>query len=393
MALPKHFVQNFEFVYPKEEMEFLQRKDRPKTHTYWILKNEVKPVDLYCYLYARFGMPNGIQNFLRRPDTTDNLIHWEWIVRSEVGFVRFQGYNFRTEIWIPGDPFKESDKEEFISLLKADFSNIGEKMGAVRKSLEHWVEFINPYKRIKRSVTDLFKELESLGIDEGDSVPDMHEMPDLAKFEENWKANADKYTKALGLCFGIRSMLPVMAESFVNLLLYILMKPNLKQDERLRENTVRQQIDIRIRSLSHNCKGFAQDVDYRHQACTDFHRLINERNDLLHGNVVLEKLQFNELYFNNTVPVFTHYPSMWERSFGVTKKAVGLDRVYDEFKIVKSFVEYIISCLEEEHRNFVEMAIDKYDLGYCLDDGRLGVLFPDHLVDFITGPRESEESA
>lgn len=37
----------------------------------------------------------------------------------------------------------------------------------------------------------------------------------------------------------MRSMLPVMAEAFVNLLMYLLMKPTLKKDDRLRENIIR----------------------------------------------------------------------------------------------------------------------------------------------------------
>ena len=57
------------------------------------------------------------------------------------------------------------------------------------------------------------------------------------------------YSRATGLCFGVRSMLPVMAEAFVNILLYMLMKPALKKDDRLRENLFRQSIDIRIKSL------------------------------------------------------------------------------------------------------------------------------------------------
>ena len=26
---------------------------------HWILKNEIKPVDLYCYLYAKYGSPKA----------------------------------------------------------------------------------------------------------------------------------------------------------------------------------------------------------------------------------------------------------------------------------------------------------------------------------------------
>ena len=383
MALPKDFIQSLVSVSLEEEMKSSFKEDRPKIHYYCcILRNEIKPVDLYCYLYARFGEPNGLQNFLRRPDTSDNLIHWEWTVQSELGFIRFQGHNFRTEIWIPSILFRESDKEELISQIKADFPNVGRKMGDIRKSFEHWIEFTNPYKSIKQSVDNLFKELDELGIGErNDAICDIYEMRDISVFEQNLKANVLKYSKALGICFGIRSMLPIMAESFVNLLLYVLMKPKLKQDERIRESILRQQIDIRIRTLSHNCIGFSKDVNFNEPVCRNFHSLMNGRNNLLHGNIAPEESQFNELYFNKNVPIFTNYISMWERSVGFTKMAIGLDRVYKEFDTVNTFVDYLNSCLDEKHRELVKMASERSSLGYCKDDGRLGVLFPVHVVD------------
>jgi len=46
-------------------------------HRVWIFRNELRPSDLFCYLGARFGKPNGFQNYLRS-DSSDNLIHWEW---------------------------------------------------------------------------------------------------------------------------------------------------------------------------------------------------------------------------------------------------------------------------------------------------------------------------
>lgn len=52
-------------------------------------------------------------------------------------------------------------------------------------------------------------------------------------------------------------MLPVMAESFVNFLLFILAKPEIKSNDRLYQTTLRQPIDIRVQSLHLNCNGFS----------------------------------------------------------------------------------------------------------------------------------------
>ena len=383
MSLTPEFVEQLEFVHPRDIFNLLRQTNRHRTTTLWILKNEIRPVDLYCYLYARFGRPNGIQNFLR-DDHSANLIHWEWFLRSGSGSISILGMNFRTEIWISStEELNDSDKDAFIRQIKSHFPTHGAEMSKVRKSLEHWIEFVNPYERIRHAVTRLLDDLASLDLDANrDRIPDLWEQKSPEELKDTWEVQAEKYSRAIGLCFGVRSMLPVMAEAFVNLLLYILMKQNLKKDARLSENIIRQPIDVRIRSLSNNCIGFKQHVDYDNDICKRYSTLVNERNDLLHGNVVIDKLRFNDLYFNGRVPVFIQYSSMWERSYGVAHRSVGLDKIKEELTVVDDLIEYLLSCLDDNYRDKVRAISDKFDLGVCLDDGRLGILFPDWVVDF-----------
>ncbi len=387
MKLDADFVRELETIHPKELMEQLQLDDRPHFDTYWTLKNEIKPADLYCYLYARFGPPNGMQSFLRG-NHSGNLIHWEWALRSQERIMLSQGHNFRTEIWLSGKEPPPESQETLISALKITFATYGSEMSKVRNTLEHWIEFVNPYQRIRRSIESLTKELEALDVGE-----DLKDKKDLRDYEspqawtEDWKRQASKFSRATGLCFGIRSMLPVMAEAFVNLLLYMLMKPALKKDDRLRENIIRQPIDVRIKSLSHNCRGFKNDIDYSDEACRRFHSLVNERNDLLHGNVVVEKLKFNEIYFNGRVPVFQSYSTMWDRAFGIAQESVGLELLKQERETVENLIKYIISCMDDEIQEQVKIFSERHELGMCLDDGRLGVLFSGQLVDMQVGTK------
>ncbi|AAM35041.1 hypothetical protein H8Z72_00790 [Xanthomonas citri pv. citri] len=387
MKIESEFVEQLSSVHPRDLIEILQSEDRPHFDNHWKIFNEIKPGDLYCYLYGRFGPPNGIQNFLRG-DHSENLIHWEWALASQGRIILVQGHNFRTEIWVSGDDLGAEALDQLVVCVKDDFPKHGQAMGKVRKTLEHWVEFINPYHRIRSSVECLMSEIEALDVEEKTSqLGGFGEYESPEQWANEWERQAEIVAKATGLCFGARAMLPVMAEAFVNLLMYLLMKPNLKQDDRLRENLIRQPIDVRIKSLAHNCVGFQSEIDYSHESCRRYHSMVNERNDLLHGNVVIEKLRFNELHFNGRVPVFGSYASMWERAFGVAKRSVGLEVLRDERQVVEGFVEYVISRLNEKRQEQVRIFCARRDLGICLDDGRLGVLFSGQLVDMAPGPR------
>ncbi len=358
----------------------LQKKNRSPRVTCLALRNEIAPSDLYCYLHARFGPPNGPQNFLRN-DSSDNLVHWEWMLRAGAGWILFQGMNFRTTVMLLDVlDIGQADMPYLAAQIKADFGRHGKQMAELRKSLEDWTEFINPYQRIRSSVSSLRRELLALNLQpENEAIPDITSAQQV--LDTDWSEISARYSKGLGLCFGIRSMLPVMAEAFVNLLLFALMRPELKSDERLRDNAIRQPIDVRIKTLSMTCIGFESQIDYKHAAFKAYHTLVNERNDLLHGNVVLDKLKFNEVYFNGRVPVFKHYRSLWERTVGVDIQAVGLDRLAHEIQVVDELIAQLKRHLDSKTLQFIEQVSAERDLALDAGRGIFGVLFSRRLVD------------
>ena len=175
MELSPEFIKRLAFVHPKDYISIIEGEDsRPHVNTRWELVNEIRPVDLYCYLGARFGQPNGLQNFLRN-DSSDNLIHWEWVLRTvDDRYVTIQGQNFRTEVWISGSPLDERQKDYFVELIKSDFPSHGAGMKKVRDSLEHWTEFVNPYQRVRGSIMRLKDDVDALRLDaEKDALPNL----------------------------------------------------------------------------------------------------------------------------------------------------------------------------------------------------------------------------
>jgi hypothetical protein len=290
-------------------------------------------------------------------------------------------------VWFIGPLQLESDDcDDFVRQVKADFAAFGPDIAVARKALEPWLEFVNPYQRLRRSVSKLAEELRSLQLDEIADLPNVLDQEDREGAQQRWNDAVCKCTLGFGLCFGIRSMLPVMAESFVNMIIFVLMKPEIKSDKRLKEEAFKRHIDIRVKTLSFNCNGFKQPIDYSNEICARYHSVVNERNDLLHGNVDPKKLQFNEVYFQGTVPVFKEYRTMWQRSLGIERQAVGVDKVFEEMSVIEDFIAYVLSCLDDDTRPNIEYMLRRMELGLNTRDDRLGVLFSDRLVDSKAAP-------
>lgn len=379
--LPDDFVASWTCPPTREVVEFVT-KLRPEGQPARLITivNEIRPVDLYCYLFARFGPPNGIQNLLRH-DHSDNLVHWDWTLLCNGSMLAFWGGNFRTELWVRGDtPLIPEAMVELVSQLRADFKGYGPRMSDAKKQLERWTEFVNPHWRLKRAIERLLADLGTLNL-ESDLSTGFSTPLTASTDVEGWNEITTSHNKAFGLCFGIRSMLPVLAEAFVNLLIFVFVRQDIRKDSRLYDNFIRQPIDVRVKTLHINCIGFAKPVDYSNDACRHFHSLINERNDLLHGNVSPAKQSFNEVYFQGNVPIFKEYRSLWERTVAVDRQAVGQDRLKDEIATVGAFTEYLLSCLGSKEAENFRMISDKRDLASKDENGRLGVLFSDRLVD------------
>src|ERR1700741_2926043 len=67
----------------KEEFRAFMRADAQERRRRSLLavRHHLSPVDVYCYLKARFGEPNGFQNRLRK-DTSDNWVHWDYYLKA-----------------------------------------------------------------------------------------------------------------------------------------------------------------------------------------------------------------------------------------------------------------------------------------------------------------------
>jgi hypothetical protein len=364
-------------------LELVTKGKMPKGGGNWMIENEIRPSDLYCYLYVKFGVPNGLQNLLRN-DSSDNLIHWEWTLAHEKGIVDIMGLNMRTEVRVVGSwDFPNCSRQEFIDSIKKDLGNFGKKMSEFRAAvLEDWEVISNPYRQLRDSIRELHRNLDALGIAPKVEMPPMRAGPDAQQLKQHWSDMIGKYNQGVGLSMAIRAMTPVLAESFINVLIFILCRPDIKNNDRLYQNFIRCNIDVKVQSLHINCGGFKRPVDWSSEACRKYNSVINERNDMLHGNVVVEKLKFSEIFFKGKVPVFKKYESMWQRSMGVSIDAAGIDKVAPDLKAVNEFIVYVLSCIRDDLVESLKILVNRRDIGINKKTNRLAALLPESVADF-----------
>ena len=71
-----------EMVAYYESMKEKNGKKSKKRSAFLVVRSRLRPFDVYSYLRARFGIPNGFQNMLRKDDS-DNWIHWDFNLKAD----------------------------------------------------------------------------------------------------------------------------------------------------------------------------------------------------------------------------------------------------------------------------------------------------------------------
>lgn len=344
--------------------------------------SQISPLKLYKYLKARFGPPNGLIMALKNP-SSDNLIHWHYSLQSYQGTIDFLGKTSGLEILIKSETDKlfQSDWERLVKILNAEFKNMGKEMSSVQNDFEHWKLFINPFCRIEQILQDCINKLERIKVKEVSTKKTSSE-EEINKYQKELNKWVDDTFKIASLGTIIRMLTPVMAEAFINLIILVFRKDEYKSDERLYESLLRQQIDVRIKTLHLHCICFPSQIDCNTEAFKHFHTLMNKRNDFLHGNVDPYKLIVEDVWFDQKIiPLF-------ERDEGIIKKMtrnyctnVEPEKALSDFNTVSNLIELILMAMDRESLMFFVQLMSDRMPGINKKNNRLGILFPQHLVE------------
>jgi hypothetical protein len=138
-----------------EVVEFLSASKKPNERIRETLavRAKLKPIDVYAYLRARFGQPNGFQNILRKDDS-DNIVHWDFQLKAENEDVYICGYLREVHLTV-SEKLTDEEWKELINAIKADFSRVAKDKSAIVKSFEKYILFQNKYAAIANLCADL----------------------------------------------------------------------------------------------------------------------------------------------------------------------------------------------------------------------------------------------
>lgn len=344
----------------------------------------LSPLTLYCYLKARFGVPNGLQMLFKNHESSDNLIHWHYTIRAGEEKLDIVGHTTRVEYFaLSQNKLSESDWVALLNAIKSDFKRVGKEISNIQRSLEQWTLFINPYRRLRYIVEGKLFRLKQLELDKLEPVGAISNNYDRDEFTSKLKNYISAHIEAASLTSTIRMSAPVLAESFVNLLIFLTVKPEVKGDDRIYNDFIQKHIDIRLKSLPLYCDGFLSKPDDTTEQVKQFRRLMDRRNFVLHGNFDPNTLAVGDVWFDHLTPLFKEERMFFERVTEHSLTHIEPEEALKDMTIVDDFISYLLGLLDEETKLKVLSFKDHATPGWLKSKSRIGRLFPDHFAEMM----------
>ncbi len=373
-------VKHWRAVARQDAIAQIRREQRYAITSQRLHAGEVSPISLYCYLKTRFGKPNGEVMALRSKGS-DNLLQWHYKLASNAFVLDVLGTNAGLQFIAHGTaPVAADAWLQMFRELEAEFAAMGANMGAARRGLEKWVLFVNPFQRLEHAVATLETELKALDTTPPIWPPGPSEA-EAAEYLESLRNYSEASIRATTTGFCLCLLAPIYAESFVNFVLYFFPKGAMTDsDEKYRE-VVRLPVRERVLSLPSNSQGFAAPLDDDAVEYREFLRLMNGRNDLVHGNCDPARLKVGDLFFDGTIPLWQHDGSTIVRLLQQSMKHVAKDDALKDVESVRAFIRWVLRSMEPRWSDQLRQLMVSKHLGVRGDTGRVGILLPNNVYE------------
>lgn len=364
---------------PKEMAEYFSFLGSRRENTkggLLVFRKHLSPLSVYKYLVARFGNPYGFQTMVKKPDDSNNLFHWDYIIKADDKWIYINGGNRDVHVAVFGETLSSNDWVKLAAALKNDFKRFGREMQEVGNKLEKWNIVSNRFVLIADACSR-FHEI----LTDSSEVPNFRPVKRSSEegielYRKQIQGMGERAEKVFSASLSLDLITPILAEAFINLLIFVMRKEELKKNNRQYEQYIRQPIDTRVYDLHLKCDHFERGVDPDSEEYKAFKRVMDRRNYNLHGNIDPKKDVIETVYFDKTTPLFENGGDPILELFANQERIYDVSGVLSRYNDVHMFFSYVLGLIKDGPREEFELVISESNFGFDVSRGRLGKLFP-----------------
>lgn len=349
--------------------------------THLTIREQVAASDVFLYLLGRFGPPNGVLSFARsKNEAMKSVILWHYTLSWRRRLMHVVAHPFSLEVVFSCPQPVDLTEDGFAALIKEGMRRHSREVAIARKQVTHWHSFLNPLSHMLDACDRML--VRARWLDESLVKSKKHPVTpeEITWHETHHEEHASSASELSGCCLAVRMMAPVLAEMFVNLIIYNQYRAN-RPDGQEKEEFTCASILARLKNLHVKCDGFARPVDMQSPQVRAFTDLMNRRNDLLHGNIRPSAKKEDEFLMYEGVPIIKGFRSIYDRALGPILNAFPLKDAEGDYAVARGLLDYLLECLEPAVATELRPMLDSLDLHQERNDKKLKALFTNIFVD------------
>jgi hypothetical protein len=354
-----------------------------------ILTSEFPELRLFGLLMWRFGHPNGPMTFFLANQQGDPDAPFKWdylfvptgnlrmhVVRGSVGI----------EVFHWGE---QVSTEDIVAYLKGNIARYSKEIDDTISGLEEHTLILNPYIRHRNIANLALEELDKLVLS---APPQLR--PHLAKRElDEWAEQQREFWEAVQRQASLTILLVTesafMGESYLNLLLAILMRREIRESKAIMSETLMRRWRAKIERLHVDCTGIPKPANLGDTRIANAKKMFDIRNRVAHSYPDPKDMAVGKMWFYRSFPVLeTGLPFL---TFAVTlqNQLPSADEARFCKKAADQLVDFLTELVEydSDQTRFITAS---NPLGYNESKKIYSVPFGRQLAMSITAPPESE---
>lgn len=352
---------------------------------------EIDVVKLYALLKCKISdQPNGSYDFFRIGLPLGNMIWWDFVLECDKGVIQI----WRTPFMIQGtcDFEGEFDLQSF---LESNIKKYSAEIEQTIEQLEKHTIYINHYQSYKECVKTLWKEISSLSLVPPNSpkhhiVVSNSELDSYHKELNEFINNSIKY-HALAKSLVLNAAFKV--ESYLNLIIRIGSRPELKMYPEVLSKFLRQDFSYRIKNLRFYTQIFQEDVDLKSDIYREVKELMTLRNKYVHYEEDTIHNKLGEIFYDRNYPL---HPTEENRpAVEATKQTYlkpDLETVRKAYETSNKFVRMVESLILPQLRSRLSFVITQNPIGYNETKGIYSAVYMPNSIDFFMSGKSDDES-
>jgi hypothetical protein len=344
------------------------------------LSADFPELQLFGLLMWKFGHPNGPMTFfLQAPHgDPDAPFKWDYLFVPH-GNLRLQVVRASAgiELWYWGEAAEEAD---ILAYLERNIARYTNEIADTIARLERHTLILNPYVR-HRSIADFaLEELNKLAPVQPSPPIGTVTKAELEEFVARQKEFGRLVERQASLTMLLVTESAFMAESYINLLLALLMRKEIKSSKAIMAETLMRKWRTKIERLHVDCVKIKEPASLGDARMGNAKRMFDIRNRVAHSYPDPEQMAVAEMWFYRSFPILETALPFLKFAIALHNQLPSPDEARFCKKAADDLVCFLIDLVDGDIHDQIRCAAESNPLGFNRSKMRYSVPFGSQVI-------------